>query len=48
MELPNEEIYAEAMIYKCLCGSLQEVEHVVRDINNRVSVCYLGQNKLYL
>lgn len=45
MELPNEEIYTEAMIYKCFLGSLQEGEHVVRDISNGVSVRYLGLNK---
>lgn len=45
MELPNEEICAEAMIYKCFLGSLQEGEHVVRDLSNGVCVCYLGQNK---
>lgn len=45
MELPNEEIYAEAMIYKCFLGSSQEGEHVVREMSNGVCVCYLGLNK---
>lgn len=44
MELPNEENDAEAMIYKCFLGGLQEGEHV-RGISNGMSVCYLGQNK---
>ena len=45
MELPNEEIQTEVMIYKCFLGNLLEGEHVVRDVSSGVSVCYLGLNK---
>jgi len=41
MELPNEEIQTEVMIYKCFLGNLLKGEHIVRDVSSRVSVCYL-------